>query len=112
MTDGAPSIGQRLALFVIKLCLVVFGAVMALALLCGVFVLFCVWGVKRTWARLTGKPVAPWVLRTDPFAMWRQVAAFRRGPGAAGFTAAAPQEELGMRRGKAALADVTDVTPK
>jgi len=31
-----------------------------------VMLLAAVWGVRYVWARLTGKPVAPWVMRFDP----------------------------------------------
>lgn len=100
-------------LFVIRLLLVAVGAVFALAVLCGIAVLLLVWAVRRTWARLTGRPVAPWVLKTDPLAVWRQAAAFRRGAGfqprADGDIASASGAGPGRRR---ELGDVTDVTPK
>jgi len=98
--------GQRLVLAVIKLLLVAVGAVLALMVLCGVAVLFGVWAVRRAWARLTGRPVAPWVLRTDPMAVWRQAAGFGR-PAGAGQSPAA--RDKGQR---VPLGDVTDVTPK
>ncbi|QHI97348.1 hypothetical protein GT347_04740 [Xylophilus rhododendri] len=103
-----PTWGQRLLLAVIKLVLVAAGAVFALAALCAVLVLFCVWAVRRTWARLTGRPVAPWVLRTDPMAVWRQASAFRRGAQ----PAAAETAEQAEARRRFPAADVTDVTPK
>lgn len=29
------------------------------------------WGLRMLWARLTGRPVAPWVMGVDPRAAWR-----------------------------------------
>ncbi|WPB55317.1 hypothetical protein [Xylophilus sp. GOD-11R] len=100
-----PTLLQRLALMVIKLVLVAVGAVLALVVLCGVFVLFCLWAVRRAWARLTGRPVAPWVLHTDPMAVWRRAAQFGRGA-----AQAPPAREAAPPRRVAE--DVTDVTPK
>lgn len=108
---GEVSLLQRLMLMVLRLVLVAVGAVLALAVLCGVMVLFSVWAVKRAWARLTGRPVAPWVLRTDPMAVWRQTAGFRGRPAASPDSpgASAPAAGGGLKR---SLGDVTDVTPK
>lgn len=93
---------QRSLLVVLRLLLVAVGAVFALAVVCGVVALFSVWAVRRGWARLTGRPVAPWVLRTDPMAVWRQAGRFRGG--------VAGTEVTGKVR--APTTDVTDVTPK
>lgn len=35
-------------------------------------VLLAVWAVQRLWARLTGRPVSPWVFRVDPRAQWNR----------------------------------------
>ena len=103
-------------LMVLRLVVVAVGAVLALAVLCGVLALFLVWAVKRTWARLTGRPVAPWVLKTDPLAVWRQTAGFRRGSqgSAPGASAASPGTGAGPGGAGArrSLGEVTDVTPK
>ena len=96
------SLLQRFLLVLLRLLLVAVGAVFALAVVCGVVALFSVWAVRRAWARLTGRPVAPWVLRTDPMAVWRQAGRFRPGATAP----AAPEPARRIRE------DVTDVTPK
>jgi len=98
-------------LMVLRLVLVAVGAVLALAVLCGVFVLFLVWAVKRAWARVTGRPVAPWVLRTDPLAVWRQTAGFRRGA-AGGEPVGSPSPPGSAPGPRKSLGDVSDVTPK
>ena len=97
------SMGQRLLLALVRLLTVAVGAVLALVALCGVMALLVVWGARRSWARLTGRPVAPWVLKSDPMAVWRRAAAFGRG--------VPPRAEPAPAR-RPAVADVTDVTPK
>ncbi len=93
---------------VLRLALVAIGAVLFLALLCGALLLGLVWGVRRVWARVTGRPVAPWVLRVDPAGLWKQAAAFRKGPARARHaTVAEPAQRL-----RAADDDITDVTPR
>lgn len=70
---------------------VVFLVVLALGL-----VLAVVWALRALWARLTGRPVTPWVMPLDPRASWRMV--YQRGQ---------------TRRASASAAtgaDVTDVT--
>lgn len=32
------------------------------------------WGVRALWAKLTGQPVTPWVMRVDPRAGWSRFA--------------------------------------
>lgn len=94
---------RRVLLVLLQLLLVAVGAVFALAVICGVVALFCVWAVRRGWARLTGRPVTPWVLRTDPMAVWRQAGRFRAGGVVPAETGAKLRTPIG---------DVTDVTPK
>ena len=52
--------------WLIRAVLVVAGLVMFLSLLAAVLVLALVWALRAAWARLTGKPVTPWVMRMDP----------------------------------------------
>jgi hypothetical protein len=49
----------RVALFALGL--LMFAVLATLALLLGLL-----WGARALWARLTGKPVAPWVWRVNP----------------------------------------------
>ncbi|BEU97580.1 hypothetical protein ACDW_32850 [Acidovorax sp. DW039] len=42
------------------------GVVLFLSLLAAVMVLALVWALRAGWARLTGRPVTPWVMRMDP----------------------------------------------
>jgi hypothetical protein len=52
--------------FVVRLVVVALGLVLFLSLLAGVMVLALVWALRAGWARLTGRPVTPWVMRMDP----------------------------------------------
>ena len=106
-------VAQRLLLWVLRLVLVAVGAVLALFVLCGIALLLMVWSVKRLWARLTGRPVAPWVLRTDPLAVWRQTAAFgQRRPAPAPDGRRGGDDDGIVPPSRVAVGDVTDVTPK
>ena len=76
--------------------LLLLGAVVFLVVLALGLVLAVVWGLRALWARLTGRPVAPWVMPLDPRAGWRTV--YQRGQ-----TRRTPASA-------ATGADVTDVT--
>ena len=52
--------------FLIRVVLFAFGLLFALSLLAAALLLAALWGVRYAWARLTGKPVTPWVMRFDP----------------------------------------------
>ena len=99
----------RLVRFVLRLLLVGVALVFAASLLVVVMLLASAWGVRAMWARLTGRPVTPWVMRVNPGAGWQSV--FRAGerwqPRA---RAAAPGEP--PARGRPDLLDVTDVQVK
>lgn len=104
----------RLALRVVVIAM---GLVLFLSLLVAVMVLGLVWSVRAGWARLTGRPVTPWVMRMDPrtgfstafrsSARWST--ASQRGAPAAGD--AAGDEAAASRRGGVlpGAAEVTDV---
>jgi len=52
--------------FLVRLILFLFGLVFAVSLAVAVLLLAMAWGLRYAWARLTGKPVTPWVMRFDP----------------------------------------------
>ncbi len=52
--------------FILRLVLFMLGLVFAASLAVAVLLLAAVWGVRSGWARLTGRPVTPWVMRFDP----------------------------------------------
>lgn len=101
---------------VLRLVVVVMGVVLFLSLLAAVMVLALVWSLRAGWARLTGRPVTPWVMRMDPrtgfstaFRSSERWSAGRRGAPAAGDAAA--EETPASRRGGVlpGAADVQDV---
>jgi len=53
--------------------LLLFGAVVFLVALILALGLALAWAVRALWARLTGRPVTPWVMPLDPRASWRTV---------------------------------------
>lgn len=74
----------------------VFLGVLGLGLL-----LTLVWGLRALWARLTGRPIAPWTMPLDPRAGWRNM--YQRSQNAW----AAPRQSSPKTDN-----DVTDVTEK
>ena len=91
--------------WVLRLVVFAMGAVLFLSLLAAALVLAGLWLLRALWARLTGRPVTPWVMRMDPRAGWSTV--YRS---TARWTA---QRSDPSRRGVAAPApDVTDVVPR
>ena len=94
----------RLAL---RLVLVGVALVFAASLLVVVMLLASAWGVRAAWARLTGRPVTPWVMRVDPGAGWQSV--FSAGERWQGRPRDAAEPAA---RGRPDLLDVTDVQVK
>lgn len=81
------------------------GAVLFASVLAAALVLAGIWLLRALWARLTGQPVTPWVMRMDPRTGWSTV--YRS---TARWTA---QRTDPSRRADAAPApDVTDVVPR
>ncbi|OOG53034.1 hypothetical protein [Polaromonas sp. C04] len=56
--------------FVLRIFLLLMALVFIASLLLAGAVLLAVWGVRRLWARLTGRPVSAWVFHVDPRAQW------------------------------------------
>ncbi|VTU38027.1 hypothetical protein H4CHR_04320 [Variovorax sp. PBS-H4] len=52
--------------FLLRVLLFLLGLAFAASLAVAVTLLAVVWGVRYGWARLTGQPVRPWVMRFDP----------------------------------------------
>ena len=103
---------------VLRVVVVAMGVVLCLSLVAAVMVLALVWALRAGWARLTGKPVTPWVMRMDPrtgfgtvFRSTERWTTARRASPAAD---AAPEESAASRRGGVlpGAQDVTDVVPR
>lgn len=91
------------------------GLLLFLSLLAAVAVLALVWSARAVWARLTGRPVTPWVMRMDPrtgfgtvFRSADRSAAGRSAPmpAADAAEAAAPSRRGGVLPGAADVSDV------
>lgn len=101
----------RLALRVL---VVAMGLVVFLSLLAAALVLGLVWAVRATWARLTGRPMAPWVMRVDPRTGFHAAMRSRAQWGAARQPDAAGEPAAPSRRGGVlpGAVEVTDVEPR
>jgi hypothetical protein len=99
---GTPSAsGGGFARFLARAVLLLAGLVFAASLMVVVMLLATVWLLRAGWARLTGRPITPWVMRVDPRAGWQRATRSSRF-GAGG--PLAPQ--------RTAAGDVTDVEVK
>ncbi len=102
----------------VRIFLWIAATVFFLSLLAAACVLALAWGVRALWARLTGRPVTPWVMGVSPAAAWSSVYRSRTvwtAPGApaaaSGAEAAAPgfSRRGGILRGSE---EVIDVQPR
>lgn len=57
---------QTVATFLLRLLFLTAALVFAASLAFAFVVMLAVWGVRAAWARLTGKPVVPFIVRIDP----------------------------------------------
>jgi hypothetical protein len=89
--------------FVVRGLLLLMGLVFLASLLAAAMVLVLLGALRVLWARLTGKPIAPWAFRVDPRAQWSR---FHTATGRWSGAAAAPS---GRSNG---LKDVVDVEVK
>lgn len=101
--------------FVVQILLVAVGLVFFLSLLAAALVLALVWGLRLLWARVTGRPAAPWSARVDPRTAWTTVyrsssrwSSMRRAGKASDASADAPTH----LRPLPGTEDVTDVQAK
>jgi hypothetical protein len=90
--------------FVLRVLLLGMGLVFFASLLLAAFVVLAVWLARAMWAKLMGRPVAPWHFRFDPQARWRGF------QGAAASAQAARQAQ--RRASSRSVADITDVVVK
>ncbi|MBS0451095.1 MAG: hypothetical protein JSS14_07260 [Proteobacteria bacterium] len=103
--------------FLLRVVLILMGLVFAASIAFAVLLLAALWALRYGWAKLTGQPVNPWVMRFSPgqgFDRFRAAAAARKGePTAADVTAARARGESVSspvaNLGRAGVTDVTDV---
>ena len=92
-------------MFVLRLVLVLAAAIFAVSLVLALVVFVVRWSLRAVWARLTGQPVAPFVMRMDPRSGFSRVYRAKRGNTAARPPATPPS-------GEGHIQDVTDVQAK
>jgi hypothetical protein len=88
----------------LRLLVIVMGAVLFLSLLAAAGVLALAWGIRLLWARLTGRPARPWVMRMDPRHGFSTV--YRSTARWTSHTASKARSSVSR------LGDVTDVEPR
>ncbi|MGE0329958.1 MAG: hypothetical protein AB7P37_04640 [Ramlibacter sp.] len=91
--------------FILRLVFLVAGLVFAASLALALLVLLAFWGLRMLWARLTGQPVTPFVMRIDPRGGFNRM---YRGAAAKPVNEPGPAESARRRE----IADVTDVEVK
>ena len=96
--------------FILRLVLLVAGLAFAAALLVAFLLLVAFWMLRAGWARLTGRPVTPFVMRMDPRAGFGHV--FRAGQQPMRGDGSPLQPGREERRERREIADVTDVEVK
>jgi hypothetical protein len=58
--------------FLLRLLLLLAGLVFAASLAVAAVLGLALWGARAAWARLTGKPVSPFIIRVDPRGAFRK----------------------------------------
>jgi hypothetical protein len=90
--------------FLLRVFLVAAGLLFTASVAIAFVLMACVWGARSVWARLTGRPITPFIMRMDPRAgfdrMYRRPQQSSRAPRA------------GAVRPGRTMADVTDVEPR
>lgn len=99
---------------VVRALVLAMGLVVFLSLLAAALVLGLVWAARATWARLTGRPMTPWVMRVDPRTGFSAAMRSRAQWGAARQPDAAAEPAAPSRRGGVlpSAVEVTDVEPR
>jgi hypothetical protein len=100
--------------FALRALVLAMGLVVFLSLLAAALVLGLAWAARATWARLTGRPMAPWVLRVDPRTGFNAAMRSSAQWGAARQPDAAAEPPAPSRRGGVlpSAVEVTDVEPR
>jgi hypothetical protein len=94
--------------FLLRLVLVAAALAVAAALSVVFALLLCAWALRWAWARLTGRPVAPFAMRMAPGPAFDAMVRRARAP----HESRTPRADAAGPQRRAPLADVTDVQPK
>ena len=96
---------QTVFAFILRLILLAAGLAFAASLVVVLALVAALWGARYAWARLTGRPLQPFLVRIDPRAGFR-----RMYPGAA--PGAPSRQGEPAANATRAIGDVTDVEAK
>lgn len=115
--DVLNDFSTTVARWTVRIVLLLTGLVFFLSLMAVATLLALAWGLRALWARMTGQPVAPWVMPTmRPGANWGMYRAGTWGQTMAGATAGAdPAAEAESKRTgvlASVARDITDVQPR
>lgn len=97
---------QTIFSLLLRLILLAAGLLFAASLLLAAALFMSVWGLRAMWARLTGRPAAPLVMRVDPRSGFQWMV--RRGH----VMSAAQAEDSRSQERRGQLVDIVDVEPK
>jgi hypothetical protein len=89
--------------FLLRLFLLAAGLLFAASLAVAAVLMLAVWGLRAGWAKLTGRPVTPFIIRIDPRGGFERM--YRR----AGQESRTPRADSVKAR---KIDDVTDVEPR
>ena len=96
--------------FLMRAVLLAAGLLFAASLALAAMLLLAVWGLRMLWAKLTGRPVTPFVMRMDPRSGFSRM--YRAGPFAGTSAPRDAPRDPASPSGRREIADVTDVVPK
>ncbi|MGY8904511.1 MAG: hypothetical protein ACKVIH_08195 [Burkholderiales bacterium] len=96
---------QNVLSFLLRLLLLLTGLVVAASIALAALLLLVFWGLRVLWAKLSGQPVTPFVMRFDPRAGFEHVFRGRQGE------RAVPERNVPAAQ-RDRLTDVTDVQAK
>jgi hypothetical protein len=91
--------------FLLRILLLLAGAVFAASLAVAAVIGLVLWGVRAAWAKVTGRPIAPLMLRADPRGVFRSTS--RRAQQPRSRTPRADAVPSSLKKDS-----VTDVEPK
>ena len=96
-----------IASFLLRTVLVLAGLVFAACLLAVFVLLLALWSVRAAWARLTGRPVNPFVVRFGPRRGFEEMVRRARAP-----ASRTPRADAAAGPARARLVEATDVEPR
>ena len=95
--------------FALRIVFFLAGLVFAASILVAVVFIAAAWGTRMLWAKITGKPVTPWVMKFSPGAGFRR---FNEAAAPAEPEPTPAERAAARALGEGRRPDVTDVEPR